>query len=297
MDYIKKNELVAQAIQGNRTAFAELCACEGKRILYSCIKIMGNLPDGEDAAQEVFIKMHKGISTLSAPESFAVWIQLIVRSVCINMRRKKMNYRETLSTDDCIAALAEEGEDGIPQQYIDDQESRRELLEIINILPQGMQACIRMYYFDELTTPEIAQVMGVSESSVRNQLVKARRKLREALEAKHPGAYMGALLPMSAITAVFNQEADELVSSETLQRCLHAAGKRSGFPIVQAAGRQSASAVKLVVVTVSFLALLAGAASIVKHYPEFLQCCGRGFGAGCRNRSVGGCTDSRRRSL
>lgn len=74
--------LVEQSIQNNTDALAHLLEEVGQDVVHLCICIMGNRPDGEDAAQEVFIKAYRNIVRLKDPAVFRIWLNRIVVNTC-----------------------------------------------------------------------------------------------------------------------------------------------------------------------------------------------------------------------
>lgn len=219
------NNLVEKAMQGDRHALSELCRIKGQSVLFLCTKTLGNLQDGEDAAQEVFITMQKKITELRAPEAFTVWLQKLISYTCSNMRRKDMQNKNAVPIDDYESTLQQDNLEFLPEAYINQKEHKQELLGIINDLPEGMRACVYGYYYEHLTTVELAQVLDTSEETVRSQLYRARLRIRSAIQQKNPDAYKGGkLLSMSMIATLLQAEADALIPQAVIMGCLKAAG-------------------------------------------------------------------------
>lgn len=225
-DYRKLDALVSKAIKGDRKAFEKLCETEAPAIIYACTKQMGNKQDGEDAAQEVFVRLQRYLHTLSAPEAFVVWLQKIIRDVCIKMRRGSMNQITSVPIEEYYGELVEADRGVIPEAYIHDQERRQELSIIIDSLPEKKRECVLLHYFNGLKIIEIADVMGITEGAVKAHLYGARNKIKNALELREEAVspITSAWLPMAALEQLFRQELVETVTPSMVHHCLKGAG-------------------------------------------------------------------------
>lgn len=221
--------LVQKAIGANKEAFAELCRKKGQSILYLCIQIMGNVPDGEDAAQEVFLRMHKCLKQLKAPEAFNVWLKRLIITTCADMRRKSMKNRYVVSMDDLEQnmltgqneRLEEQDDSFIPHAYMENSEKRQELLRVINQLPKNYRISILLFYFEQMNYEEIAAAMNTSAGNVSNYLRRAKQKIQAALE-QNKNDDKTVLLPLSAIGAMLRQDAAEKAPAAAVARCIRA---------------------------------------------------------------------------
>lgn len=254
--------LVQKASAGNKKAFERLCAEHGQSILYLCIKYMGNLHDGEDAAQEVFIKLQKKITSLKSPDAFTVWLQRLVYTTCNDIRRRDMKHNGMAQLDDYADMLPEKNMDCLPAEYLTNHEKSEELLGIINALPEMARSCVLLYYYEGIKTPEIASVLGITENAVNIQLYRARLKIRIAIEAQDSGAYAksSALLPMAALGTLLRVDAANLAPVAAVSGCLGAAGIAAKFAAAGTAGAAAALGIgKATAISTSFIALATAA--------------------------------------
>lgn len=135
-----------------------------------------SIEECEDLTQEVFVRIQKNIRTFRG-EGLAGWVMTIARNL----------HRETVRRQDAIRRahrpLPLDDADGIgvePQQQrsAEKAERRRWLREKINGLPAEERQCLWLASFQGYTYGEMAELIGVSENSVRERLRKARRSLR-----------------------------------------------------------------------------------------------------------------------
>ena len=120
--------------------------------------------DAEDICQTVFLKYLSSNPVFDSMEHEKAWIIRTTINACKD-HLKSAFFRRTVALDDAaqIAAPA------VPDTW---------LLDAMKELPEKYRICLYLYYYEEYSAREIAQVMGVSESAVGQYLARGRRKLR-----------------------------------------------------------------------------------------------------------------------
>ena len=131
------------------------------RISYQYLK---QTCDAEDICQTVFLKYLTSNMTFESIEHEKAWIIRTTINACKD-HLKSAFFRRTIALDDAaqIAAPA------VPDSW---------LLDAMKGLPEKYRLSLYLYYYEEYSAREIAQVMGVSESAVGQYLARGRRKLR-----------------------------------------------------------------------------------------------------------------------
>ena len=131
------------------------------RISYQYLK---QTCDAEDICQTVFLKYLTSNMTFESIEHEKAWIIRTTINACKD-HLKSAFFRRTVALDDAaqIAAPA------VPDSW---------LLDAMKGLPEKYRLSLYLYYYEEYSAREIAEVMGVSESAVGQYLTRGRRKLR-----------------------------------------------------------------------------------------------------------------------
>lgn len=219
-------KIIRQAKDGSQSAFDTLLQQYGRLIIYHCIQMMGNRADGEDAAQEVFILLHKNIRRLNSTEAFSVWLHKLIRHTCIRLRSGVKNKMDSQNISLGIVedSLTETKTNMIPEAYLANVDKRETLLYIVSDLPDKMRECVLLYYYEDLPVKQIAQIIDTSENAVNVMLHRARVKIRTEIERQDVAAYSFALLPFGAITEVLKTDALQTVSATTVDMCIKSAG-------------------------------------------------------------------------
>lgn len=169
-----EEELVRRLQAGDAAAFETLYERYQNLIVRTAALITGSRQEGEDLAQECFIRCWQQIKTLRDPARLKSWMLTILTRDA--WRAGKRRQRET---------PVEEFWEGEPGPSSLDavlrQESDRRLYQAIRALPDKQRAIVILYYFDDLPVREIARVTGSLEGTVKSRLFNARRALRAAL--------------------------------------------------------------------------------------------------------------------
>lgn len=133
-----------------------------------CFSYMKNRSDTEDMVQDTFIRLISSGKHFDSPEHEKAWLIVIASNLCKNSLRHWWRRRENIEDYEYICQSEE------PQpSYV---------LEAIMSLPTVYKSGVYMYYYEGYSTPEIADILGVSQSTVRNRLMRARKMLKNMLD-------------------------------------------------------------------------------------------------------------------
>lgn len=164
----KKKSNVAKAKNGDKEAFIELIN-ENRLNIYRVAKgILKNEYDIEDAIQNTVIKAFEKISTLKNDNFFRTWIIRILINECNDILKK--NKR--------VVSL----EGNIEKEKYDDKYENMDLTNAVSSLNEDLRNITVLYYFEDMSTVEIAKFLGIPEGTVRSRLSRAREKLRERMK-------------------------------------------------------------------------------------------------------------------
>lgn len=183
--------LLERAKQGDQTALAEIVAAHQNRVYHVALRMCGNVEDAEETLQETFLNALRALPRFEGRSQFATWLYRIASNACLSRRRRGAGQPETLSVDEADEA---DGEDNFtPQFFIDwshapedellTAELQAVMAEAIKQLPPTLRIVFIWRDLEGLSTEETAEVLGVSEGTVKVRLHRARLKLRELLSS------------------------------------------------------------------------------------------------------------------
>lgn len=136
-------------------------------------RILQNKEESEDVLQECFVKVFRSLETFRGDASFGSWLKRIVINASLNqLKKRKLN---TASIDEEMAVPEEEEETVEPSYSIQD------INKAVASLSDGYRAVFTLYVFEDYSHKEIAETLGVTESTSKSQLNRARFRVKEWL--------------------------------------------------------------------------------------------------------------------
>lgn len=168
-------QLVLQARAGDSNAFDELFTRHRRYVYNICHRMLGNAEDAVDATQAAFIAAFKGLARFRGEAAFRTWMYRIAINECNAILRRKHRTRE-----DVEAAVACE------EAPVGDVQGDDLVHEAILRLPPDMRAVLVLFYYQELSSREIAQALGCSDGAVRVRLHRARTAFKKQFEEMKP---------------------------------------------------------------------------------------------------------------
>lgn len=179
MDAANERELVERCRRGEEAAFQDLVN-QYKDLVFALIA--RSIPDRErteDIAQDVFLRIHRGLPYFRGEARLATWIYRIVANVCTQDR---MRRPMPVSLDDERAGPAI-GPAAIDRQF-GDLEVRDRLEKAIARLPDNQRVLIAAHYLQGVQYEDLAEAFKLPLGTVKTQLYRAKRQLRRLLETE-----------------------------------------------------------------------------------------------------------------
>ena len=173
-------EIIVRMQQGDEDAFSRLFRMYSGRVLRMAYLISGNYADSEDIVQETFVKCFTYRARLKDPNKFEPWLYQIMTRTAWRVAGK--SRREQPSEE--IGRIQDEmaGEFSSPLENVLSSEERERLWRAVDSLDIRQRTALVLYYYNQMSTREIAKVMGCLEGTVKSRLFTARRNLRKLLD-------------------------------------------------------------------------------------------------------------------
>jgi RNA polymerase sigma factor (sigma-70 family) len=176
-------ELVHQALSGRREAYEELVRRWAARVLAICHARVGRADVAEDLAQEALVRGWIALRSLSDPEKFGAWLHGIAVRACLDWLKAKARTQVAFSdlVPDGNAENVLPGRDVGDPGDLERSDELRQLLSEVEALPEELRKVLMLYYYEDVTYRDMAQMLGVSAPTVNARLTKARALLRRRL--------------------------------------------------------------------------------------------------------------------
>ena len=173
--------LIQRILAGDETAFAELVKKYQKPVHTLAWRKIGDFHIAEDITQETFLKVYQRLHTLKDPHQFPGWLYVITANLCATWLRKKRIQTQPLED----TALRMTQRDVYSQHIVEERtktaaESQREVVkQLLAKLKESERTVMTLYYLGEMTVAEISRFLGVSTSTIKSRLRRARNRLKE----------------------------------------------------------------------------------------------------------------------
>jgi RNA polymerase sigma-70 factor (ECF subfamily) len=170
------HELVKTCLSGQDDAFSTLVG-RYERLVWSVIyNFTGDHPDSNDLSQEVFLRVYRSLHRYNPEYKFSTWVMRIAANLCINWLHKKKS--DPVSVDE-IAGV-KDNRSNPEEQYLEKERMNR-IQEAVAMLPIKYRAPIVLFHRQGLSYKDIAEVLNLPETIVKNRLHRARLMLRDRL--------------------------------------------------------------------------------------------------------------------
>jgi len=157
--------IVQRCKEGDLMAYRLLYERYEQPFLRTAYRMLGRQQDAEDAVQDTFLKLHRGIRHYKCGSRFSTYFFRILLNSCYDILRKRG-----------LEMIKDFDKSG-PSHH-STTELRHSIAEAIASLPDQMRACFVLFAVEERRQDEIAQILGISVGTVKASIHRARAKLR-----------------------------------------------------------------------------------------------------------------------
>lgn len=175
------NELINKVLQGDHQAYAGLVHRYQNYVFTLTLRLVKSREEAEEVAQDVFIKAYKYLADFRGESKFSTWLYTIVNNTCISFLRKKKLTIHSLD-DERIFAVADNRDAGFRADGVEQKSRLAMVNQAINRLKPDDAAIITLFYKNEQSLEEIAQVLGLEVNTAKVRLHRARARLKELME-------------------------------------------------------------------------------------------------------------------
>jgi RNA polymerase sigma factor (sigma-70 family) len=180
-----------------------------KPVYWTAIQLLKNEADAEDVIQDTFVAFIESYDDMKDTSKAVALLKKIAANKCLD--RIKLTRTDNME-DEFFDSIEAVSEDFLPDSIIESEDARRIIMDIISSsLSEDIRRTLILFYFDELSTKEIAEMLGVPEGTVRRRLNFARNKIKkevEKYENENGTKLFGMALPF--LSKLFIKEAEQV---------------------------------------------------------------------------------------
>jgi RNA polymerase sigma-70 factor, ECF subfamily len=165
---------------GDDAALAALVEQYATTLYRVAFSVLRNPSDAEDAVQEAFLRVLRHRDSLGEVRDHRVWLIRIVWNVVLDRKRRAKTRPETDDVEELARVLPAGGLSA--EERASAAQHHAHVLACVDRLPSKERQVLMLSAFEELSSVEIASVLGITESSVRSRLFRARNLMAEFLK-------------------------------------------------------------------------------------------------------------------
>lgn len=170
------HDLIDRCRQGDRQSYYQVYKLYSRSMYNTAYRIVHNEDEAQDILQEAFISAFHNLDTYRGDSAFGAWLKrIVINKALTQVSKKKM---ERFPDDDCWDVKEEEAED----VFEDFPFTVEKVRAAIEALPDGYRTVLSLYLLEGYDHSEIAEIVGITESTSKSQFNRSKKKLREILE-------------------------------------------------------------------------------------------------------------------
>jgi len=181
----QKDEKIALLVQSGQSEFFGILVkrYEEKMRRYAQ-RFFSDNEDRKDIVQDIFIKAYINIKSFDAERKFSSWLYRIAHNELVNNLKKKNNIFLSLFDFDLDTFFPQSSSEDDPNEKIDKKNMSKLISECLDELPDKYKEPITLYYLEELSYKEIADVMSIPTSTVGIRIQRAKKLMKTIFQKK-----------------------------------------------------------------------------------------------------------------
>ncbi|HMT92394.1 sigma-70 family RNA polymerase sigma factor [uncultured Thiothrix sp.] len=172
-------ELLSQIAQGDRQAFSRLYLKYQPRLVSYCARLLkDDVAQAADIVDDALFDVWRSADKFEGKSKASTWIYSIARNKLISWLRKTSE----VTLDDDAIMLAMEDSAPNPEEIRIDEDMKDQLLRMMNHLTDEHRDVLKLTYFEDKSVKEVAELLKISENTVKTRMFYARKRLGQMLE-------------------------------------------------------------------------------------------------------------------
>ncbi len=181
-----ESRMIASILAGDAQLFHELIRPYERRVYAMALSFLRNEADAEDAAQEAFLKAFRNLARFRGDAKFGTWLV----SITLNEARSRIRHRDVIKMESLDEPQDDQGQVSpaqlrdwkeIPSEALERKEVRLLLQKAVTGLPLIYREVFQLRDIEQLSVNEAAEALGITISSVKVRLHRARMMLQKIL--------------------------------------------------------------------------------------------------------------------
>ena len=217
--YTELSDLIKKLQGGDISVFEKIYNLTYDRVYFTALKICKSEEDAEDVVQEAYIYLMNKANEIKNPDAFISWFNMVVASKAKNLLRKNspVLFDSNETEQFVLESIEDTDEDFQPSADYEQSELRDEVMGLIDNLSDEKRTAVILFYYNEMTTKQIAESLNVNENTIKSRLVQAKKDLTKGVKEleKRNGKLLG-VAPIPVILWAMRSSATKTAEAFTL---------------------------------------------------------------------------------
>ena len=176
---------VEKVLSGNTSAFEYFVSNYQGMAINIAYRVCENMQDAEDVVQESFVKAYRNLHTFRLESKFSTWFYRIVFNTAVTHTKAKM----WVIDDEVETVAVDLSSDLDTANQIDLNETSEIVSHVLSKMPNGYGLILSLFYLEDNSVKEVAEITGLNNSNVKVMLFRARKMFKELMEKSYPELY------------------------------------------------------------------------------------------------------------
>ena len=172
--------LINQILSGDANAFTQLVNRYKDLVFTLALRMLKNREEAEEVSQDTFVKTYRSLNKFKGDSKFSTWIYKVAYNSCLDRIKKNKKYLNDVEINEFTEHQVKTVNNAFDALV---EEERNQLIQdCLHLLPSDDSFLLTMYYFEEQSLDEIADIVGISANNVKVKLFRSRKKLASILK-------------------------------------------------------------------------------------------------------------------
>ncbi len=182
-----EKELLEKAKAGDVESFEILIQAVRQKAYQIALSYLKNQEDAEDALQDSLLKIYRGLSRFQETSRFSTWVYRVVVNTCLDHIKKNKRQKDRIlsfsgedreeNPFDAVSMLRDESAE--PERHMLQKEKTQIILACLERIAPSLREVVVLRDVQGFSYGEIAQILDISEGTVKSRLSRARQAVKE----------------------------------------------------------------------------------------------------------------------
>lgn len=186
---VNEDEFLKRLSEGDNLAFKELFEVYKDKVLQICYRFILNQEDAEEVMQDVFLEVHRSVSSFRGESSFSTWLFRIATTKSLdeikrqNRKKRIQLIKKSLGLDSLFNTASE---NPTPDTLIETKENIRIIKKALDSLPEQQRIAITLSKIEGASNSMVAEIMGITTVAADSLIYRAKKNIIKYFDNKSP---------------------------------------------------------------------------------------------------------------